>query len=182
MAESRTISSKVIYKGRLIRLEQLQVEGPDRVVRSREIVRHPGAVAVLPLLEGEQGKSILLVKQYRPPLEKEIWEIPAGTLQPGEEPLECAKRELEEETGYRAQRWDKLAAYYTTPGFCDERLTLFLARGLEEGQQDREEGEFIQLGQFSLEELEEMLRRGELDDAKTLIGILALLSFPDHRS
>lgn len=182
MAESRTISTKTIYEGRLIRLEQLQVEGPDRVVRSREIVRHPGAVAVVPLLEREEGKKTILVKQYRPPLEKEIWEIPAGTLQPGEDPLECAKRELLEETGYTARHWEKLAEYYTTPGFCDERLTLFLARDLQPGQYSPEEGEFIESGQFTLEELEEMLRRGELDDAKTLIGILALLSFPDYRS
>ncbi len=182
MAEPRTISTKIVYTGRLLRLEQLQVRGPDGRTRPREIVRHPGAVAVLPLLEGEQGRKIILVRQYRPPLEKEIWEIPAGTLKPGEDPLECAKRELEEETGYRAKRWDKLAAYYTTPGFCDERLALFLARGLEQGQYSPEEGEFIELGQFTLDELEEMLRRHELEDAKTLIAVLALLSFPDYRS
>jgi ADP-ribose pyrophosphatase len=168
MAEPRIVSVRKIYSGRLLRLELLQIQGPDGRSREREVVRHPGAVAIVPLL----GKKVLLVQQYRAPLGKELWEIPAGTIEPGEAPLECAKRELAEETGYRAREWKELAEFYTTPGFCDERLTLFLAEGLEPAAEGkRAEDEFIQIREFELAEIREMLRRGELEDAKTIIGL-----------
>jgi len=174
MSTPRIISSRGIYSGRLLKLEVLQVEGPDGRAREREVVRHPGAVVIVPLLE--QENKVILVRQYRAPLDGELLEVPAGTLEPGESPLECAERELSEETGYRAREWEKLAEFYSTPGFCDERLHLYLARGLEPlGDSDPDEGEFLQIERISLEELERMLKKGELEDAKTIIGLLFLL-------
>lgn len=126
-------------------------------------------MAIVPFLD----EKVLLVRQHRAPIGKELWEIPAGTVETGESPLECAKRELEEETGYRAREWRKLAEFYTTPGFCDERMTLFLAQGLEpvaEGK--RGEDEFLRAREFELGEIEAMLRRGDLEDAKTIIGFI----------
>ena len=176
MSKSRIIANRWIYTGKLLKLELLQVRGPDGRAREREVVRHPGAVAIVPLLEEGDQRKVILVRQYRAPLDRELLEIPAGTLEPGESPLECAKRELEEETGYRARRWEKLAEFYTTPGFCDERLHLYLARGLEPlGGNRPDEGEFLRVEEIPLERLEEMLSSGELEDAKTLIG-LALLA------
>jgi ADP-ribose pyrophosphatase len=177
MPGSRIVSSEEIYSGRLLKLELLQVEGPDGRRRAREVVRHPGAVAIVPLLEEDGQRKVILVRQYRAPLDKELLEIPAGTLEPGESPLECAKRELSEETGYRARRWGKIAGFYTTPGFCDERLHIYLAWELEPiGDNHPDDGEFLQIEKIPLEELEAMLKEGGLEDAKTLIGLLALLT------
>lgn len=130
-------------------------------------------MAIVPIL----GGKVLLVRQYRAPIGQELWELPAGTLEPGEEPLECAKRELEEETGYLAREWRKLAEFFTTPGFCDERMTLFLARGLEPAAGPRPaEDESLKVREFTLAELEQMLLRGELEDAKTIIGLAMTLA------
>lgn len=177
MRDPEITSSKRIYSGRLLKLELLQVQGPDGQVREREVVRHPGAVAIVPLLEEGGQRKVILVRQYRAPVNKELLEIPAGTLKPGEGPLECAKRELAEETGYRARSWEKLAEFHTTPGFCDERLHLYLARELEplEGNHP-DEGEFLRVEKIPVNKLEMMLLSGELEDAKTLIGLLLLLS------
>jgi ADP-ribose pyrophosphatase len=112
MLKPRLISSRRLYSGRLVRLDLLQVRGVGDRIHDREVVRHPGAVAIVPLLDGK----VLLVRQYRAPIDKEIWELPAGTIEPGEEPLECAKRELEEETGYRAREWRKWRSSTPPPG------------------------------------------------------------------
>jgi len=176
MPGSHIVSSEGIYSGRLLRLELLQVEGPDGRRREREVVRHPRAVAFVPLLEEDGQQKVILVRQYRAPLDKEILEIPAGTLEAGESPLECAERELSEETGYRARHWEKLAEFYTSPGFCDEQLTLFLARELEPlGGNHPDEGEFLQIEKIPLEGLRVMLKDGRLADAKTLIGLSLIL-------
>jgi ADP-ribose pyrophosphatase len=174
MLRPRLISSRRLYSGRLVRLDLLQVRGVGDRIHDREVVRHPGAVAIVPLLDGK----VLLVRQYRAPIDKEIWELPAGTIEPGEEPLECAKRELEEETGYRAREWRKLAEFYTTPGFCDERMVLFLARGLEPRPGARAaEDESLEVRAFTFAEAKQMLLRGELEDAKTIIGLSRIISY-----
>ena len=176
MANLRAISTERIYGGRLLHLELLRVRGPDGEVHEREVVRHPGAVAIVPLLEEGERRKVILVRQYRAPVDRELLEIPAGTLEPGESPLECAKRELAEETGYCAQAWEKLAEFHTTPGFCDERMVLYLARELEPlGKNHPDEDEFLRVEAVPLNELERMLLSGELGDAKTLIGLLLLL-------
>lgn len=178
MADPHAItSSRTVYAGRLIELGLVEVLDPDGQAHRREVVRHPGAVAIVPLLEeGGRGK-VILVKQYRPAVGRELWEVPAGTLEPGESPQECAARELQEEVGYRAREWRRLAEFYTTPGFCDEKMTLFLAQGLEPvAEKRREEDKFIRVAQFELGEIPQMLRRGELEDAKTIIGLTLLLS------
>ncbi|MCR4405134.1 MAG: NUDIX hydrolase [Candidatus Acetothermia bacterium] len=173
MSNWRVAAAEVLYSGRLLRLELLRLAEPSGQIHEREVVRHPGAVAIVSLL----GERVLLVRQYRAPVGKELWELPAGTLEPGESPLECAKRELEEETGYLAREWRKLAEFYTTPGFCDERMVLFLAKGLEPaaGRKPAED-ESIELREFTLAEVERLLRRGELEDAKTIVGLLLLIS------
>jgi ADP-ribose pyrophosphatase len=169
MSNWRAASAEVLYSGRLLKLELLRLAELSGQVHEREVVRHPGAVAIVPLLDGK----VLLVRQYRAPIDKEIWELPAGTIEPGEEPLECAKRELEEETGYRAREWRKLAEFYTTPGFCDERMVLFLARGLEPQPEARPaEEESLEVRAFTFTEAKQMLLRGELEDAKTIIGLV----------
>lgn len=171
MVEPRLISSREVYRGRLLKLELLQIEEPDGQTRSREVVRHPGAVAIVPIL----GEKVLLVRQHRAPLGRALWEIPAGTVEPGEEPLECAKRELAEETGYEAREWRRLAEFYTTPGFCDERMTLFFAKGLEPAAGHKPtEDESLEVREFTLAEVEQMLCRGELEDAKTIIGLAVI--------
>jgi len=181
MPGPRVTSSKQIYSGKLLKLELLQVQGPDGRTREREVVRHPGAVAIVPLLEEDGQRKVILVRQYRAPIGKELLEIPAGTLEPDESPRECAERELAEETGYRARSWEKLAEFYTTPGFCDEWMFLFLAHGLEplEGNHP-DEGEFLRVERVPLDKLEKMLLSGELEDAKTLIGLLFLLRAVAH--
>ncbi|MGQ9477692.1 MAG: NUDIX hydrolase [Candidatus Bipolaricaulia bacterium] len=173
MAKPRPLSSQRLYSGRLLALELVEVQDPAGRIHEREIVHHPGAVAIVPFLD----EKVLLVRQYRAPIGKELWEIPAGKIEPGEEPIECAKRELIEEVGYKAREWQKLVEFYTTPGFCDERMTLFLARELEPVTESKQaEDEFIQVRGFALPELEEMLRRGELEDAKTIIGLAMVLA------
>lgn len=141
---------------------------PDGAVSTREVVLHPGAVAILPIFHDEK---ILLVRQYRHPVGARLWEIPAGKLEQGEDALTCAKRELLEETGYEAAVWEKLLSFYTSPGFCDEQITLFLARELSKATEPAP-GEIAAQGLFHSRQLEEMAKSGEIRDGKTLLALL----------
>lgn len=133
---------------------------------------HPGAVAVVPVRNGE----IALIKQLRPSIERVIWEVPAGTLEPGEEPAACAARELAEETGYRAEHITPISTFYLAPGYSTEYLHLFKAEGLTPGPQALEEGESIEeIRWFSLKEAHALVHSGEIVDAKSIIAIQALL-------
>lgn len=133
---------------------------------------HPGAVAVVPV----DGDRIALIRQLRPSIDRAIWEVPAGTLEPGEDPAACAARELAEETGYRAERITPIASFYVAPGYSAEYLHLFKAEGLSAGEPRREVGECIEeVAWFSLEEAGELIRRGELIDAKSIIAVQSLL-------
>ncbi len=136
----------------------------------REIVEHPGAVAIVAV---DAGGRVTLVRQLREPARKELLELPAGTLEEGEEPLATARRELEEETGLRGGRWRPLASFWTTPGFCRERMTVFVADGVEPGTPRAADDESIELVRWSVEEAAE--RVGELEDAKTIAGLLLYL-------
>jgi ADP-ribose pyrophosphatase len=168
------ISTERGYTGRVINLDIDTVKFPNGSTGKLEVVRHPGASAVVPFLDdpGSTDPRILLLRQFRHAAEGYIWEIPAGRLDPGELPDQCARRELAEETGMRAGRLERLTTFYTTPGFTDERIHLFLADGLEEGSHRREVDEFIELCPTRWSVALGMIKRGEIVDGKTLIALL----------
>ncbi len=160
-----------VHEGRLIRLELHDVTLPNGVERRFEIVRHPGAAAVVPLQE--DGRVVLL-KQFRYAAARStLYEVPAGTLARGEAPEACAARELEEETGLRARSIELLLPIWPTPGFCDERIWLYLARGLEAGEPKLEEDELIERVTLPFEEALALIGRGEIQDAKTIAALAA---------
>ncbi len=167
------ISAQRIYTGRVVNLDRDTVRFPDGSTGELEMIRHPGASAVLPFLEADRADPIvLLIRQFRHAADGYIWEIPAGGLDAGETPEACAHRELQEETGYRAQRMERLTTIFTTPGFTDEQIHLFAAYGLERGEHARERDEFMELHPTPWSRVLEMAGRGEIDDAKTLTTIL----------
>lgn len=164
----KTISSEEVFKGRIIRLRVDRVRLPDARESTREIVDHPGAVAIIALDENDQ---IIMVRQYRKAAEQVMLEIPAGTLEAGEEPLACAQRELREETGLTADHWERLFAYYSAPGFCSEILHVFLASGLHSGQGQPDEDEFVETVRLPLSEAYQMIFSGRIQDGKSIIGL-----------
>lgn len=171
--EEKTIQTTPIYDGRIIKLQIDDVTLPNGQTAKREIIKHPGAVAVIAVTE--EGK-LVLVEQYRKALERSIIEIPAGKLEPGEEPVVTARRELEEETGYGAQSLTFLQAFATSPGFADEIIYLFVAKGLYKIDQkaDLDEDEFVELLEVSLEEAQQMVVDQRIYDAKTAFAVVWL--------
>ena len=163
--------SRTVYDGDLI---DVTLERWGEL--EREIVEHPGAVAIV-AVDGED--RVTLVRQLREPARKALLELPAGTLEAGEEPLATARRELEEETGQRGGEWRELAAFYTTPGFCRERMSVFVAEGVDPGQARREAGEEIELVAVPVGELRALV--GELEDAKSIAGLLLFLAERERR-
>ncbi len=164
-------SSREIFNGKIIRVRVDTVELPNGREATRECVEHPGAVAVI---ARDDQNRVCLVRQYRYPVGEVLWEIPAGKLSPGEDPLECARRELLEEAGITAASWEKLYSYYTTPGFTDEVLHLYLATGLTRGDNQPDEDEVLDMEIIPYPEACAMMRRGEIKDGKTLIALLHL--------
>jgi ADP-ribose pyrophosphatase len=161
-----------VYDGRVFNIIVDDVEYSSGRKSVREVAEHSGGAVALALFP---DRRIILVNQHRYPFDEFIWELPAGKLNKGEEPLHCAQRELGEETGYRASEWEKLTSIYTSPGFCSEVLHLFLARGLAGGPDERrlEEGEeTMTMKVLPLGEAIDMIGRGEIKDAKTICGIL----------
>lgn len=169
----KTVSSKEIYHGKIINLRLDEVVLPNGKIAGREVVEHPGGVAVVAITPEEE---VLLVKQFRKPCEEELWELPAGKLERGEEPAEAALRELEEETGYRADAVAKLISFYTSPGFADEMLHVYLADRLLPTVQNTDEDEFVSVHRKSWAEIREMIAANELKDAKTVTGLLLVMS------
>ena len=167
----RNIATKRIFDGQMISLRVDTVTLPNGGTATREVIEHPGAVAVVALTEAGE---LLMVRQYRYPIGDVLLEIPAGQRDRGETPLVCARRELEEETGYRAQKWQLLFSYYSAPGFTDELLYMLLATDLEPGEPHTDEEEFIEVVKVPLAEAVRMAERGEIRDSKTLIGIHVL--------
>ena len=173
------IGTRRVYTGRVISLDVDQVRFPDGSSSELEMVRHPGASAIVPFLSDPAGvdPQILLIKQYRYAANGYLYEIPAGRLDANESPEECARRELQEETGCIAERMDRLTAMYTTPGFTDERIHLFLASGLTRGPAKRDSDEFMEVEAMTLSNALQMVGRGEISDAKTALGLLYAAGF-----
>lgn len=163
-----TRNRETVFKGNLIDVEVQEVYLPDGNTSKRELVYHPGAVAVIAFTD--EGKMIL-VKQYRKALEKAIAEIPAGKLENKESPQKCAVRELEEETGLRAAVMEKLISFYTSPGFADEIVHLFKAEQLSAGSVGTDDDEFVERLDVTLEEAQKMIANGEIHDAKTAYAV-----------
>jgi ADP-ribose pyrophosphatase len=174
MADSPRLDSARIYSGRVLNLDLDRVRFPDGSVGDLEMIRHPGASAVVPFASDPAGgdPQLLLIRQYRYAAEQYLYEIPAGRLDPGETPLECAERELLEETGCRAARVERLTTIYTTPGFTDEKIHLFMASGLTMGESHREADEFIEVVTLSLSDALQKIEHGEIIDGKTMVAIL----------
>lgn len=163
----KVIKRREIYKSKIFTLVEEEAKDPSGFKIERVIVRHGGSAVML--VVDDRGR-VLLVKQFRLPAEKDLWEIPAGRLDPGEKPLQTAKRELIEETGYSAKKWKKLAAYWPSPGYVSEKMHLFLATDLTEGKATPMEDERIEVRWFKKKELAKMIRQGKIEDGKTLLA------------
>jgi ADP-ribose pyrophosphatase len=168
--EEKTVSSEKIFEGKVVRLQVDEVELPDGKRAKREIIKHPGAVAILALTS---ENKIILVEQYRKPMDRALVEIPAGKLEPGEKPELTAIRELEEETGYVCESLELITSFYTSPGFADELIHLYLAKGLKkkENPKSADEDEFVELLELTLEEAVQLMKEKKIYDAKTAYAI-----------
>lgn len=163
----KIISSKEITRNRIFSVSEEHAVDPGGFEIRRSIVHHRGSAVMMPV---DEKKRILLVRQFRLPAKRYLWELPAGTLDPGEKPLQTAKRELVEETGYRAKKWKKMAEFYPSVGFLAEKMTIYLATELTAGEAKPMDDERIQIKWFTAKEVEAMLLNGKIMDAKTNIG------------
>jgi ADP-ribose pyrophosphatase len=175
---ARVLESKTVFRGRVFDVRRERVAEPGGLTATREFVVHHGSVVVIPILP--DGR-ILLVHQYRHATGQYLWELVAGRIEPGEKPLVAARRELAEETGYSARRFTKLLSFFATPGFVNERLVVYAAEGLTPGIARPDSDEQIKTKTFSIRELERMMRRGRLRDAKSIATILFYLRFRSRR-
>lgn len=165
----KTLESKRIYEGRIVNLRVDTVELPNGRVSTREVVEHKGAVAIVPMLDHD---TIVLVRQYRQPAGRVLLEIPAGTMDKGEDPGDCARRELEEEIGYAPGLLTEMFHSYLAPGYSTEMLHTFLAEDLRKSKANRDTDEFLEIVTLSLEDAVRMIDTGEIVDAKSICGIL----------
>jgi ADP-ribose pyrophosphatase len=166
----KIISSREVYKCKLFGVTEDEAVDPKSGFRiKRSVVRHAGSAVMMAV---DERKHILLVRQYRLPANTNLWELPAGRLDPGEKPLQAARRELAEETGYRARTWKKLISFWVSPGYVEERMTIFLATDLTEGKATPMDDERIETRWFTRREIAGMIESGKIEDAKTMLGFL----------
>lgn len=170
-----------VWQHRFLDAHVDRVRFPDGSEGDQVLIHHPGAAAVIPVLSDPRGDDpqILLIRQYRYAVGGMLWEIPAGRLEPSEAPIDCARRELREETGCECKRLEPLTWLWTTPGFTNEKIHLFVATGLTQGATAREADEFMEVVPLALSEVLRMIKRGEITDAKTLAAILYVAGYPD---
>lgn len=166
LTETR-LDGELAYDGDFLKVQHDRVQLPDGKTTSREYIRHPGAVVILPLFE---DGSVLLERQFRYPLDRVFIEFPAGKIDPGEDPLRCAQRELQEETGYSARDWRPVCIIHNAIAYSDEHLELFLARDLTAGPSRLDDGEFLETFRAPLAEVLDWVRQGRITDVKTIIG------------
>lgn len=169
IGEETTVSSDLIYTGKTIQLRVDTVEVPNRGYQKREIIEHKGAVAILAITN---ENKVVLVKQFRKAVEQVLYELPAGKIEIGETPLDCAYRELKEETGYSAENLKLIHKYYTTPGFSNQMVFIYLAQGIVPGEKSLEEDEFLEVCEIDLDKAYQMVYENEICDSKTVIGLL----------
>jgi ADP-ribose pyrophosphatase len=165
------LASEYVFRGKILKIRVDTVRLPNGRTSTREVVEYAGAVAIVAL---DDDGRVILVRQYRYPVGEELLEIPAGKLEKDEDPLECAQRELLEETGYTARNWRLLRTYYSTPGFTSEKMHLFLARSLEKGQASTEADEFVEVELIPLKRASELIAEGVIRDGKSLVGLLSV--------
>lgn len=166
-----TLSTKLIYKGKILNLRVDTVQLPNGNQSKREVVEYEGAVGIVAL---PSEHEILMVRQFRYPVKKEFLEIPAGKLERGEAPLDCAQRELREETGAVAQNWEKICSFYSTPGFSNEKMHLFLATNISFQEQNLDEDEFVEVEKMDFYDALQLIRKGVICDAKTIVSVLTV--------
>lgn len=167
----KTLEEKLIYKGNYLEIYSVKVQLPNGEITFKDIIKHPGATAIIPFIDDE---NVVLVKQFRKAINKVQLEIPAGKMEKGEKPIECASRELEEETGYKASKLTFLGSIATAPGFCDEVIHIFKAEGLIQGNKGGDDDEFIELKIVSLDKMKKMIKDGEIIDTKTISSLAYL--------
>jgi ADP-ribose pyrophosphatase len=168
------LSSKTVFRGRIFRVDVDRVREPSGVVVRRDVVRHGGSVVILAVDDASPEPLVLLERQYRYAAGQDLWEIPAGSIDPGETPLSGARRELLEETGYRARHWSRALFFYPTPGFVDETMIIYLARGLTPGPSQPEDDEFITCKLLPLSRVVDLILSGRIRDGKTIAAALWL--------
>lgn len=168
---AKRIDRKEVYKGKIFTVAEDTIEFEDGKIAKWDLVLHNGAAAIVPLTE---DGDVILVKQFRNAEDGEVLEIPAGKLEKGEDPFECAKRELEEEVGYKSNNIQKICSMYSAVGFSDEKLHLYIATDLIPGKQSLDEDEYIQIEKYPLKEAVKMIFTGEIKDSKTIVGLLAV--------
>lgn len=166
----KLISSRVRYRCSIFTVTEDHAIEPGGFQIRRAVVNHGGSAVMMPV---DENQRLLLVRQYRLPARASLWEFPAGRVDPGETLLAAARRELLEETGYRARKWKRLVSFYASPGYVSEKMTIFLATGLTAGQARPMEDEKIQCRWITARELDALIRAGKIVDAKTLVGFLA---------
>ncbi len=176
--EEKTVSSEMIFEGKIIKTRLDKVELPDGKLANREVVEHPGGVCIVAV---NDENEIYLVKQFRKPLEKAIYEIPAGKLDKGEHHRDCGLRELKEETGMSAKTFEYLGHIYASPGFTNETIHIYYAEGLNQGDTEFDEDEFLDIEKVSLDKAYQMIMDGEINDSKTVCGILKYIALKGRK-